>query len=662
MLEDSAAAPVARSNAWHVDVGTPGVTGGEPSATTPGTVPCTDGGRPRRPRKHASRIDLVLAFAGYGLLALVAHWPVYPLDPSRLPDCGCGDVAQSAWFLSWAPFAVSHGLNPLSTDWLNYPVGANLAISAQELLYGILLFPVTWLLDAFASYNLLMWLAFAASATSMYWVVRRFRAGPFAAAVAGLFYGFSPYMVATGLAHLNLAFVPVPPLIFYALYEIVVVQTARYRWGVLLGVLIVFQYMMSSEVLATTALMSFVGLAVLGLSRPRAVVGSAGRAAGPLTAGVLLALVALWYPIWYSLRGPQHLIAPIHAWRNQFHADVLGAVVPTVAEKLYPAAWSAIGTSFLQGAWYENGSYIGIPLLLLAGAIAARRWSSGWARFTVLMAVVAWILSLGPYLTFDGHDTSVPLPFDLLRSVPLLDNILPSRIALYSDLALAALLAMGAHAVSARVVAWRENRGSLSRLPVRHRLLYGTIAVLAVVAPLSLLPAWPYSDAPGPAPNATAAFFRSAQVAMIPRGAVTLTYPYPEMTDNEAMNWQVLANMRFRLVGGYDLFTVPPGFGSGMPAALAPAQVESALSYLADGTTYPLTSRPPPAALSPALVREFIRSNRVQVVVVDLEAPRARVVATAFSNAIGPSTRRIDGLAIWVLSRPRREPALDAAR
>jgi hypothetical protein len=49
------------------------------------------------------------------------------------------------------------------------------------------------LVSPIASVNVLLWLAFPLSATSMFFVLRRFVAWDLAAFAGGLLYGFSPY-------------------------------------------------------------------------------------------------------------------------------------------------------------------------------------------------------------------------------------------------------------------------------------------------------------------------------------------------------------------------------------------------------------------------------------------------------------------------------------
>jgi hypothetical protein len=88
----------------------------------------------------------------------------------------------------------------------------------------------------------------------MFFVLKKWCRWP-AAFVGGLAYGFGPYMVTQGQTHLNLAFVPLPPLIVWCLYELLFEQKRRpVRMGVLLGLLAGAQVLISPELLALLVL------------------------------------------------------------------------------------------------------------------------------------------------------------------------------------------------------------------------------------------------------------------------------------------------------------------------------------------------------------------------------------------------------------------------
>lgn len=211
----------------------------------------------------------IVLFLGLSVLAYLPSWPG---DPSRLVGCACDDVVQQSWFLGWLPWALSHGHSLFFTNWFDYPTGVNLAANTEMPLLGLITAPLSLTVGPVASFGLLLFLAYPLSATSAYFVLRRWTGSNLGALCGGLLYGFSPYMVSQGLSHLNLVFVPLPPLIFMALHEIMVVQRSRrLRWGVLLGVLVTAQYFISPEVLATVAMLSVFALVVLIAARFRSI-------------------------------------------------------------------------------------------------------------------------------------------------------------------------------------------------------------------------------------------------------------------------------------------------------------------------------------------------------------------------------------------------------
>ena len=212
---------------------------------------------------------IALAVGAYAVLAVLAYWPVMPFDASRLPHpagAGVGDPAQMSWFLAWTPFALGHGLNPFFTNYIDFPLGANLASNTSVPLLGLLAAPVTFALGPVASFNLLMRLALASSATSMFLVSRRWVSWWPAAFAAGLLYGFGSYMTFESSVHLDLAFMAIPPLLFWCFDELFVTRRrSAVKVGVLLGLLGAAQLLIDPEILAYCTVMAVIGLIFLAL-------------------------------------------------------------------------------------------------------------------------------------------------------------------------------------------------------------------------------------------------------------------------------------------------------------------------------------------------------------------------------------------------------------
>jgi len=138
-----------------------------------------------------------------------------------------GDAQQFMWFLGWPPFAITHGLNPIFSNYGDYPGGVNLMWNASELLPGVVLGPLTQAGGVVLSYNVLMTAAVALSAWTAYLLIRRYVSSQLAAAVGGLLYGFSPFMTAHSLGHPHVTVAFMPPVLLLLLDEIVRVQRRR---------------------------------------------------------------------------------------------------------------------------------------------------------------------------------------------------------------------------------------------------------------------------------------------------------------------------------------------------------------------------------------------------------------------------------------------------
>ena len=252
----------------------------------------------------------VLVVVVYCLLAGFAYGFVSPLSNSALPPCACNDLALQAWFQAWPAHAIAHGLNPFISTAVNYPHGVNLMSNTGAPLLGIVFAPVTWLFGPAAAVNLVMRLGFALSAIVMYFVLRRWVRWWPAAFAGGLLYGFSPYIVGQAQAHDFLMFVPFPPLILALLDEVVVRRRHVVRNGVLLGVVVTAQLLISPEVLSMCALAAFGGLVLLVARHPSAARQHARELVLGLGTAAVSFVVLGAYPLWVYLRGPSMSRAP----------------------------------------------------------------------------------------------------------------------------------------------------------------------------------------------------------------------------------------------------------------------------------------------------------------------------------------------------------------
>ena len=483
----------------------------------------------------------------YGLLGMLRLAPVWRA-PATMIQCGCDDPAFTMFYLGWTPFALRGGHNPFFTDWLFFPAGVNTMWNVTLPLPGLLLTPLTDRWGVVLSYNVLVAFAFAASALSAYLVLRRWAPWRPAAFAGGLLYGFSPYMIGQGLGHVHMLLLVLIPVLLLLLDELLVRQRLPF-WvaGPLLGAVAVAQLLTAEELLASAALVGAVGLVVLvvlfrGEVRSRWRHAAAGLG---LAAGTALVLAAV--PLKYQLTGPQRLTGTVNT-PDRYHADLLSWIVPSGLVRLAPAA-AVRFTGRFSGNPAENGSYLGLPLLLVVLAVAVLLWRRRpvvrWAA--VLLAVVV-VLALGPSLWVGGHDTGVPLPFRLVEHLPLLESLISVRLSSYAVLLSAFLLAVGLDALH-------------DRTPAGRRRVPATVlaALTAVAALLPLLPAtsWYHVQDAG-IPD----WYRTAAAQQrVPAGSVVVTLPAASPANSSAMVWQAEAGYRFKVPFGYSLHPDANGKG-----------------------------------------------------------------------------------------------------
>lgn len=553
---------------------------------------------------------VVFCLAAYVILAASVFWPVLPWDTTHLPSApldnyGTGDPAQMTWFLEWVPYALRHGLNLFHTNFIDYPHGVNLANNTLTPLLGFMAIPVTLTLGPVAAFNILLRLAFASSAGSMFLVLRTWCRWP-AAFIGGLFYGFGPYMASHGETHLNLVFVPIPPLIVWCLFDLFVTQRRRpVRMGVLLGVLAGAQALIDPELLVMLAIVvaiGAIGVAIGVRSKVRQKVAHLARAIVP---AVVTFVGITGYMAWSILFGPGHVVGSVLPVLElqQYRADLLGPILPAY-QWIAPTVLQVRAFGFVGGNITENSSYLGLFAVALIVYFAIKWRRDRIVLVAALLALVAFVLSLGSSLVVNNHATGIPLPEALFAHVPLLNDFLPARFSFVVALFAAIALAVGGEH-SFQVLATQKSRhwrAQVGEITLVVATLGAVILVVPVVPFRTHEPFWP-SDT-------------MTVLKTIPSGSVVLTYPSPTGgVDDEAMAWQAASGMRFRLIGGYATVQGGVNYAVQYPPLLKPRFVQEFL-FAAEGPAwYPTYPTPSTTLNATRALCTFISNYHVGAVV-----------------------------------------------
>src|SRR5437763_4129869 len=329
------------------------------------------------------------------------------------------------FWLSHAARIFTHGENPFFTTQLNYPFGVN--VMANTAMFGmtIPLVPVTLLFGPKASFAAMVMLAPALTALGWYFLFsRRLVRSRWAAALAGAFCGFAPGIVAQDNVHPNLAMQLPVPLIVWQLLRLRDRDTPAWKPGLLLGLLVTYQFFINEEILLIAAVGCGLFVLCWSLYNRAEARRCLRRFLAGLGIGAAVGLVLLVYPIWYQFFGPQHYHG-FGAFASLFGADLASFTT-------FPTHSLAGGPDSVKVAnnVVEETTFFGWSLVVMLVVWTATLWRRSEVRAAMITAAAFGLGSLGTHLRFGGVTHHVPGPWALFSHVPLLDSVIPSRLTL----------------------------------------------------------------------------------------------------------------------------------------------------------------------------------------------------------------------------------------
>jgi hypothetical protein len=433
-------------------------------------------------------------FCLYLVVSVLNTLPLTLQFTTHIPGHG-SDAYQYLWNLWLVRHSIETGSSPIATELAFWPDGAKLYVGTTAVLESLATLPVLMWGGPIPAYNLLAIVkpaldAFAAFALAQYlWGDR------FAALLAGVAFGFCPYVAARGLIHpalVNVAFIA-----FAVLWLLRAVETGRKRHYFLFAIAVFINVAMLHYALYVAAFAALFalwqtvwlrrdGVALTLVWRRMAIAGGAALVlSAPLVAMVLSQAGR-------TMREPELARA--------YGADLLAYLVPS---PLHPLFGPSVAEANRKLAKFDNLTEAlvfpgyGVMLLALAAPFVRRARSPAVERrpfdvgvaFWVFVALFFGVLSLGLELRINGAFTGITLPYAWLNVLPFWrSQNAPSRWSILAQLAMAMLAA-------ATVCGLRQWR---ARQPQGRATFVLVLAVLAVSAEA----AWaPYRTSPVPPPS-----------------------------------------------------------------------------------------------------------------------------------------------------------------
>lgn len=401
-------------------------------------------------------VEVALAVVGFSALAVVWSYPLIRGLTTHLPN-DLGDPVLNAWILGWDATRIRHGLSGVMDAPNFFPYPHTLAYSDHLLGIAVFTAPLQWLTgNPVLVYNVAFLASIVLSGGGMYLLARTLTGRRDAALVAGVAFACTPFRV-SHLAHVQWLMLGWLPLSLWALHRYFSTGKLRYLLASACA------YLLQAFTAGYFIYFAPVPLAVVSIVCARGSRIPTARLAAHAVVAVATTLFVL-APVaraYYQVRAEAGLRRPMSeiAAQSADVGDYLSAPLPI-------RVWRWLGT---RGG--EHELFPGAVVACLAAvAFASRRKASAVVAYAIV-ALLAFVLSLGPEPTAWGHHFPWPGPYRaLLAVVPGLDGLRAvARLGIVVTMALCVLAAFGS------VVA-------LDRLAPRRRTAALVAMVIAIIA------------------------------------------------------------------------------------------------------------------------------------------------------------------------------------
>jgi hypothetical protein len=329
------------------------------------------------------------------------------------------DPAHSIWSLWLVNENVTSGRSPYATNMVFYPVGARLI--HPTVIEGF--FPVTFLVKKFSggdvmypvyAYRIIVLLCFTLILYFTYLLLRALDFTRWAAATGSVGFAFCDFFIEHA-PHVSLLagfFIPLAALFLLRLY-----RRPAFCPAVAAGLMVALALYFTELALYVFLGLIFFLLAMCLLRSERETLLRKLRLLGfkrILVASGICLLVMMPFLVNHLLSG---ISKPLFIESSNFSANLAGFIIPDPQRTpLYGNVFTTF-SSRITAAIDGRETFIGFPLLIFA-VIAVLTIREKMVRVAAGVAIVFFILSLGPTLKVFGTETGVPMPYALLMKIP----------------------------------------------------------------------------------------------------------------------------------------------------------------------------------------------------------------------------------------------------
>jgi hypothetical protein len=354
-------------------------------------------------RSALIHISVLLGFVS--LTALMTYPLVFQLAAS-IPGWP-GDNLHNVWLLWWFKRAlIDLRVSPFFNPFVYVPEGLEMARAEMTWANTIPALPLTALWGPVVAHNGMLLLSFILTGFATYLWVWRLTGKHIAGLVAGIIFAFSPYRMAHFPGHLNLMATQWLPFLLYALEELG--RTRRLRFAALTGLFFALNAWASWHYLYFSLVAAPLYVLIRFREWRNRVRSPRFWWAAVLCAVVALALIvpAAWpFLKFHSTGEMRHLFSAMEFWA----ANPTDFFIPNLLHPLWGEALRGL-VPFQWELWVEKSLYLGIVPLLLALIPLLKRRDKRAVRALAWVALLSFILALGPTLHWAGKRIHLTIP------------------------------------------------------------------------------------------------------------------------------------------------------------------------------------------------------------------------------------------------------------
>lgn len=363
----------------------------------------------------------------YLALALFFTCPLAFHFTDRLPGAGADSIGGIWYFWFFKHNLFDLHTNPFAqSDLVFYPIGFNISTGYDTLLATIISLPLQFIFkNPFIVYNILIIFNFVFSSYASYLLAKYLTNDKKVSFIAGIIFGFSPYMMARSLGHMNLLTTGMIPL--FILIFLKTLKNPSLKSFSLSALLFLLVSLSSWQYGLFTLLFVFFSLVFLYLTSKKAILNKQYVINFAFFL-ILSALLTLPFALPMILNKVSSKIPlPTNGDATHYAADALSYLTPPPASILFGKFISKDYFGSLSTNSTESTTYLGvfeiIFILYFFFAIRKNKFEKIFSEniYWIILAFIFFILSLGPLLKIGGHISNFILPYYFIFYLPFFD-------------------------------------------------------------------------------------------------------------------------------------------------------------------------------------------------------------------------------------------------